>query len=82
MELQLDDDTDAGNAPPPLSIVDVTSSSIVFGGKTPRQSKQSERLRRLVESGDHELGQDDEAEVRYAKELPASVGRYHARAMS
>ena len=33
-------------------------------GTTPRQSKQSARLRRLIESGDHELGQNDDAEVR------------------
>lgn len=31
---------------------------------TPRQSKQCDRLRRLIENGDHELGQNDEAEVR------------------
>jgi hypothetical protein len=40
------------------------SSAPLTHGTTPRQSKQSDRLRRLIENGDHELGQNDEAEVR------------------
>lgn len=56
--------------------VESSSSSIVQSegslpghGTTPRQSKQSARLRRLIENGDHELGQNDEAEVRLKRRV-------------
>ena len=46
------------------TVMQPESSALLTHGATPRQSKQFDRLRRLIENGDHELGQNDEAEVR------------------
>ena len=50
-------------------------------GTTPRQSKQSARLRRLIESGDHELGQNDDAEVRLRHRMNSKKSQTRKRSV-
>jgi hypothetical protein len=57
------------------TVRELESSAPLTHGTTPRQSKQDARLRRLIENGDHELGQNDEAEVRLRR-LESSFALY------